>query len=140
GGTDEIVLKDWYAGGNTVSKLQVILDANADYDPNSSDPLYAHKVETFDFAGLVGAFDQARSENPGLTSWALTNALMDWHLSHSDDAALGGVLAYWYGKNNALTGMGIASAQQVAGASGFGTDAQQLHTFSGLQEGLARLS
>src|SRR5690348_11479977 len=58
-GTDEIVLKDWYAGKDTVTQLQVILDAGADYDPNSSDPLYNMKVQTYDFAGLVSAFDNA---------------------------------------------------------------------------------
>ena len=39
---------------------------------------------------LVSAFDQARVQSPGLTSWALTNALLRFHLAGSDDAALGG--------------------------------------------------
>jgi hypothetical protein len=70
----------------------------------------------------------------------VTNALLQFHLSGADDAALGGDLAYWYGKNGALTGMGLAAAQAAIGAPGFGADAQTLHPFSGLQEGLVKLS
>ena len=54
-------------------------------------------------------------------------------------AALGGDLAYWYARNGALTGIGVATAQQIIGAPGFGADAQGLREFSGLQEGLVRL-
>ena len=61
-------------------------------------------------------------------------------LSRSDDAAIGGDLAYWYGKNGGFTGIGLQSAQQVIGAANFGSEAQQLHAFSGLQEGLVKLN
>jgi hypothetical protein len=46
--------------------------------------------------------------SPGLTSWAVTNALLQFHLSGADDAALGGDLAYWYG--TARTAASRASA------------------------------
>ena len=140
GGDDRVVLKDWYAGKDDVQKLQVILDATPAYDPNSNDPLYNRKVETFDFRGIVIQFDQALAQSPGLTSWAVTNALLQFHLSGSDDAALGGDLAYWYGKNGALTGISLQAAQQVIGASGFGSDAQTLRPFSGLQDGFVKLA
>src|SRR5439155_797161 len=81
GGDDHVVLKDWYAGKDDVQKLQVILDATPAYDPNSNDPLYNRKVETFDFRGIVSQFDQALAQSPGLTSWAVTNALLQFHLS-----------------------------------------------------------
>jgi len=58
----------------------------------------------------------------------------------ADDAALGGDLAYWTGKNGSLAGMSLAAAQAAIGAPGFGADAQTLHPFSGLQEGLVKLS
>jgi hypothetical protein len=135
-----MVLKDWYAGKDDVEKLQVILDAASAYDPGSQDPLYNRKVETFDFRGLVDAFDQARAGTPGLTSWALTNALLEFHLSGSDDEALGGDLAYWYGKNGGFTGIGVQSAVQAIGAPNFGAEAQQLHAFNGLQDGFVKLS
>ena len=72
------------------------------------------------------------------------NAGMSWlrqfRLSGSDDSALGGDLAYWYGKNGGLGGISLQAAQQVIGASGFGQDAQALRPFSGLQDGFVKLS
>jgi hypothetical protein len=140
GSNDSMRLKDWYSGKETVDKLQLILDATADFDTNSSDPLLNHKVQTFDFRGIAAQFDQALAQSPGLTSWALTNALLQFHLSGSDDAAIGGDLAYWYGRNGGVTGISLQAAQAAIGAPGFGADAQALHAFSGLQEGFVKLS
>jgi len=137
---DRVVLKDWYKGHDSVLNLQIIIDATAAFDANSSDPLLNHRVQTFDFAGLVNAFDRAMAQSPGLTSWAMTNALLQFHISGMDGMALGGDLAYWYGKNGAFTGISVAAAQAVIGAPGFGQDAQNLRPFSGLQEGMARLA
>jgi hypothetical protein len=137
---DRVVLKDWYAGANNVLSLQIILDATQEFDANSSDPLYNKKVQTFDFAGMVSEFDQALAQSPGLTSWAMTNALLQFHLSGADDAALGGDLAYWYGKNGGFTGISLAAAQQAIGAPGFGSEAQTLRPFSGLQDGFVKLT
>jgi hypothetical protein len=88
----------------------------------------------------VSRFDQVLAQTPGLTSWAMTNALLQFHLSGSDDAALGGDLAYWYGKNGSLDGIGLQMAQQVIGAASFGAEAQALRPFSGLQDGFVKLS
>jgi hypothetical protein len=89
---------------------------------------------------MVSAFDSASAESPGLTSWALTNALLQFHLSGLDDMALGGDLAYWYGRRNGFSGISLSAAQQVIGAAGFGSDAQSLRPFDGLQEGFAKLA
>jgi hypothetical protein len=35
--------------------------------------------------------------------------------------------------------MSLQAAQQIIGAPGFGAEAQQLHAFSGLQDGLVKL-
>jgi Ca2+-binding RTX toxin-like protein len=140
GGDDDMVLRDWYRGSRSVLNLQFVLDATEDFDSGSVDPLYNRKVQTFDFLGLVSAFDQARLASPGLTSWQITNALLQYHLSAADDFALGGDLAYWYGKNRTLGGISLAAAQHVIGASGFGSDAQSLQPFSGLQDGFVKLS
>jgi trimeric autotransporter adhesin len=140
GAGEGVVLKDWYAGKDTVENLQLMLDATGDYDANSSDPLYNSKVQTFDFLGMVGEFDQALAASPGLTSWALTNALLQFHLTGADDEAIGGDLAYWYGKNGGLTGISLPAAQEVIGGTGFGADAQTLRPFSGLQDGFVKLS
>jgi len=140
GENDKVVLKDWYSGSQSVLNLQIILDASDQFDAGSSDPLYNKKVQTFDFLGMVGAFDDALAQSPGLTSWAVTNALLAFHLSGADDLAIGGDLAYWYGKNSGFTGISLAAAQQVIGAAGFGSDAQSLRPFSGLQEGYVKLA
>jgi hypothetical protein len=139
GGDDHLVFKDWYGGKDNVSSLQVILDSTPAFDPQSEDELFNRKVQTFDFRGLVRQFDEMQQENPGLTDWALTNALLQFHLSGSDDSALGGDLAYWYGKNGTLEGISLQAAQQVIGASNFGSEAQSLRPFDGLREGLVRL-
>jgi Ca2+-binding RTX toxin-like protein len=140
GGDNKIAFKDWYAGKDNVEKLQLVLDASEDYDSGSLDPLHNKKVQSFDFLGMVAQFDAAYAQSPGLSSWALTNALLAYHLSASDGAALGGDLAYWYGKNGALSGIGLASAQQVLASADFGADAQTLRPFNGLQEGFVKLN
>ncbi len=140
GENDRLRLKDWYDGKDNVASLQVIIDATAAFDATSSDPLHNARIQTFDFRGLVSAFDEARTQSPGLSSWAVTNALLQFHLSGADDAAVGGDLAYWYGKNGTLNGISVQAAQQTIGAPGFGSEAQTLRPFDGLQEGLVRLS
>ncbi|MGH8221450.1 MAG: putative Ig domain-containing protein [Woeseiaceae bacterium] len=140
GGDDRVVLKNWYSGKRSILNLQIVADASSDFDAASFDPLHNRRVQTFDFLGLVSAFDQGRRHSPGLTSWAITNALLQFHLSGADDMAFGGDLAYWYGKNRSLAGISLAAAQQVIGVSGFGSDAQTLRPFSGLQEGFVKLA
>jgi Ca2+-binding RTX toxin-like protein len=140
GEDDRVVLKNWYGGNHSVLNLQIVLDATEEFDAASGDPLYNRRVQTFDFQGMVSAFDAARIESSGVTSWAMTNALLQFHLSGADDAALGGDLAYWYGKNRTLQGISVSAAQQVIGAPGFGSEAQSLRPFSGLQEGFAKLA
>ena len=140
GADDKVVFKDWYVGNNSLLNLQVILDATEAFDASAAAPLYNRRVQNFDFLGMVSAFDAAQAVNPGLSQWALGDALTQFHLSGSDDAALGGDLAYWYARNNGFSGIGVASAQQIIGAPGFGAEAQGLREFSGLQEGMVRLS
>jgi len=141
GGGDQITFKDWYRGTDKqqVMDLQVIADAMARFDPASSDPLRNNAVAHFDFRGLVNAFDTARATS-GVTAWALSNALTQFHLGGSDTQAYGGDLAYWYGRNRNFAGISIAAAQQIIGAPEFGADAQNLRPFSGLQEGFLKLS
>jgi Ca2+-binding RTX toxin-like protein len=124
GDDDKLVLKNWYSGTKSVLDLQIVADA----------------VERFDFLELVNAYDAARAETPGLTSWALTNALLQFHLSTSNDEAIGGDLAHWYGKTGTFDGLSLAAAQGAIGAAGFGAEAQALRPFAGLQEGFAKLA
>lgn len=142
GATDQITFKNWYAAtpSKPVLNLQAIAEAMADFDAGGSDPLRDQKVENFNFAGLVGAFDAARAATPTLTNWALTNALASFQLAGSDSAALGGDLAYQYGKNGTLAGIGVTPAFDVLNNAGLGTSAQTLNPLAGLQTGTQRLS
>lgn len=142
GATDQITFKDWYAAtpSKPVANLQMIAEAMADFAAGGSDPLRDQKVEKFNFAGLAGAFDAARAANSGLTSWALTNALTGFQLAGSDTAALGGDLAYQYGKNGTLAGIGVTPALATLSDANLGTAAQILSPLAGLQTGSVRLS
>ncbi|TMQ75131.1 calcium-binding protein [Candidatus Accumulibacter phosphatis] len=145
GSGDQITFKDWYAAGpnpaiRSVLRLQVIAEAMADFDAGGGDPLRDQKVETFDFAGLVDAFDAARSADPTLTDWALSDALTRFQLAGSDSAALGGDLAYQYGRNGSLTGIGVTPAMGVLADPAFGNSAQALTPLVGLQIGTQRLA
>ena len=141
GASDRITLSNWYAApdNRSVLRLQVIAEAMADFDAGGADPLRDNRVETFDFAGLAGAFDAARAANPGLTRWAIAEALTAFHLAGSDSEALGGDLAYQYGRNGTLAGIGLGAAQEVLGDAQFGVQAQALRPLAGLQDGPLRL-
>lgn len=119
--------------------LQVIAEAIAGFDASGSNSLLDNKVETFDFLGLVERFDQARAANPNLTSWALSSAMLEFHTSGNDTAALGGDLAYQYGLNRALTGVGVVPAQSVLNDASFGNTAQSLNTPAAVHSGVQRL-
>lgn len=144
GAAESITFKNWYsvASSQSVLTLQVIAEAMSEFDASSPDPLLDNKVETFDFAGLVGAFDAARTADPGLglSGWALSNALVQFHLSGSDTEALGGDVAYQYGKNGSLNELSITAVQDTISSPQFGGQAQLLHSLQSLQEGVTRLS
>jgi Ca2+-binding RTX toxin-like protein len=142
GATDQITFKNWYAAtpSKPVANLQVMAEAMADFAEGGPDPLKDQKVENFNFAGLVGAFDTARAANTGLTSWALTNALTNFQLAGSDTAALGGDLAYQYGKNGTLAGIGVTPALATLSDANLGSSVLALTPLSGLQTGSMRLS
>ena len=141
GATEQITLKDWYLGttNKSVLNLQMIAEAMADFNATGGDPIRNSKVETFNFASLVNSFDQARAATPTLTSWALANALLTFHNRDSDTAALGGDLAYQYGKNSNLSNVSFTPAQGILGNVGFGTTAQALQPVASLQDTTPRL-
>ena len=119
--------------------LQVVESAMADFNPGSSDVLRNSKIETFDFQSVVSAFDQASANNPGLSAWSITNTLLDAHLASSDTAALGGDLAYGYGANGSLSGVGVAAAQSTLSGSQFATAPQTLNAWPALNGGAAQI-
>jgi Ca2+-binding RTX toxin-like protein len=141
GATDQITFAGYYAA------LRIAVSAAADRDrgtseylPSGGDSLRDNKVETFDFEGLVAAFDAALVVDPGLTAWALSSALAGNALGGSDTAALGGDLAYRHNLFGTLSDVSCASAQGILGAAGFGASAQALQALTSLQDGTPRLS
>ena len=142
GTTDQITFKDWYAAtpSKPVTRLQVMAEAMAGFVQGGSNPLLDQKVENFNFTSLVGAFDAARAANSSLTSWALTNALTSFQLAGSGTAAMGGDLAYQYGKNGTLAGIGVTPALSTLSDTNLGTNPQALNSLASLQTGTVRLS
>ncbi|HKQ82378.1 MAG TPA: calcium-binding protein, partial [Steroidobacteraceae bacterium] len=142
GASDQITLTGYYAStsNRSVNTLQMIIEGTSDYSAGSSDPTRNKKVESFNFEGLVTAFDAARAANPNLTSWALSNALLAQHLSGSDTAAIGGDLAYRYGLSGGLSDISFTPALGILSAANFGTSAQTLQALAALQDSSARLS
>lgn len=141
GASDQITFTGYYASSSnrSVNTLQLVIEGTSDYDAGSGNAMNNKKVETFNFGGLVAAFDAALVANPSLTSWALTNALATQYLSGSDTAALGGDLAYRYNLFGTLSDISFTPAQGILGATGFGSSAQALQALASLQDGTVRL-
>ncbi|MBA3031742.1 MAG: hypothetical protein FP818_01480, partial [Rhodocyclaceae bacterium] len=141
GNGESLTFKDWYADirHQSALNLQLIAETMADFDAAGSDPLKDNKVEGFDFRMLVSRFDQARAANAAITQWSLMNDLLDAHLYGADDAALGGDLAYQYGRHGNFENVGLAGAQNVLNGSQFAIGVQSFQSLQGLQEGVVRL-
>ncbi|PPC92291.1 MAG: hypothetical protein CTY35_12965, partial [Methylotenera sp.] len=138
GATDQITLKDWYLGtsNKSVVNLQVIAESMAAFSLGGADALRDNKVENFNFANMVAAFDAEGAT----ANWQLTDERLTAHLqSGSDTAAIGGDLAYQYGKNSNLTGMGLLNTQSVIAAASFGQTAQTLNDPSVWQAEVVKL-
>jgi trimeric autotransporter adhesin len=142
GTSEQLTFKDYFlsASNRHIDQLQIIIEGTADYDAGSSDATRNKKIESFDFEGLVSAFDAALVANPSLTSWALTNALGAQHLGGSDTAAIGGDLAYRYGRYNTLSDISFNPALGILGSASFGSSAQSLQALAVLQDSSVRLS
>jgi trimeric autotransporter adhesin len=138
--TDRVVFKDWYVSGPSVATLQVIAEAMEGFNQSGNNSLLDNKIETFDFAAIVKKFDEARSASFLINNWSITDALLDSHLGGSDHAAIGGDLAYQYGKAGSLAGISVSAAQSIMVDSNFGQTAQALQPLASLQEGLVKLS
>lgn len=141
GGTDQITFSGYYSSASTrsIDRLQVVIEGSTDYQPGSTDPLRNRRVESFDFDGLVAAFDAARARNPRLTSWALSNGLAAQHWGGSDTAAMGGDLAYRYGLAGTFSDLSMTPAIGLLGATEFGIAPQGLRPLTALQDASVRL-
>ncbi|MDQ1834352.1 putative Ig domain-containing protein [Massilia scottii] len=141
GASEQINLKDWYLGttNRSVANLQMVIEGTSDYNAASTNKLNNKKIEQFNFDALATAFDQARTANPALTSWALSSSLLNFYLSGSDTAAIGGDLAYQYAKNGTLSNVSLTPAAAILANASFGTAAQTLQAGAALQDLSPRL-
>jgi Ca2+-binding RTX toxin-like protein len=103
-----------------------------------SDSSRSREAGRFEHPGRTSRRDDA--ESPGLTSWAVTNALLKFHLSRSDEAGLGANVGYRYGQNHVAMAVDLRGLGDAIGGAGFGSDTHALHRFSGLHEGFAKLT
>ena len=140
GGDDRLVFEDWYKGKHSVVTLQVVAEAMSGFSQSSADPLRNDKVELFDFRKLVAAFDEASASKKNKDGWKLMNELLDAHLGGSDDAALGGDLAYRYGMTGALAGMSWSAAHDTIAATDFGAQKQALQPLAAAQDDAVKLA
>ncbi len=140
GGSDRLVFEDWYKGKHSVVTLQVVAEAMAGFSQSSSNQLLNDRVELFDFRQLVDAFDDARSSKKNMDSWKLMGELLDAHLGGSDDAALGGDLAYRYGMTGTLEGMTWDAARDTVAAPAFGNDLQTIQPLAAAQDDAVKLT
>lgn len=116
---EQLTFKDWYLTTNqSVANLQAVIDGTNDHDAVSSNKSRNRKVELSNFDGLVAEYDQVRMAPSALTSWVLSASLLDFYLSSSDTASLGGDLVYPHANNGTLSNMSlIPSAALLANAS-----------------------
>jgi VCBS repeat-containing protein len=142
GSNEQLTFVDWYADANnrSVGRLQVVIEGTSEYDAGSADSMHNKKVETFDFSGLVSAFDAARAANPSLSNWALSGALASTLLGGSDTSAIGGDLAYRYARGATLADVSWSPALGILSDASFGSVPQNFQSLSGLQDPTVRLS
>jgi trimeric autotransporter adhesin len=124
---DSIKLADWYSGQTSVSKLQVFTEGG-DYNATGS-KIVNRKIEQFDFAKLVAAFDASNGGASTASQWQIsTTVLTTAYLSASDTTALGGTPVVDYAKN----GLFSTASSAVVVAPPLNTTAPAGQIFGGL--------
>jgi hypothetical protein len=138
---DALRLEAWYLGIQTVSRLQVVVDSSGEYAAGSADTLRNSRVLGLDFTQLVGAFNAARTANPSLVDWQLTDArLLPARTGGSDSQAVGGHLAYRHAQDGTLSSVQYENGIGQLAAAGFGNTMQDiLLGTGGLAQGLSAL-
>ena len=132
GAGDQITFRDWYAtaASRPVATLQVIAEAWPDDGQGGSDPIKDQRVERFDFAALVTAFDAARAADPAVTAWTLANTIGSCQLGGSDTAAFGGDLAYQYGLSGTVEIVGTETVVNLLSDGSLGAVARDITSLS----------
>jgi trimeric autotransporter adhesin len=128
---DAIKLADWYSGTaasqTSIAKLQVFTEAS-DYNPTGS-KIVNRKIEQFDFAKLVLAFETATTSSTNSSKWAISSTtLTNAFVSGSDTTAIGGSSSIDYARN----GLFSTSTPQLASPPPLNPGAANGLVFGGL--------
>lgn len=135
GNGESLTIESWFGsnwsdasvqGNKVVACLQIIAEAMPGYDPNSSDPLLNKRVQQFDFVALANQFEAAQAADPNIVSWQLEPYLAGCSQGGSDTSAIGGDMAYLYGKNGNLDGLSVAELRAQLNDAAFGKQTQSL--------------
>ena len=104
GGGDQVTFRDWYTSTNnrSVVNLQMVAEAMSGFVAAAAIRCSTTRSSSSTSSAWSVDFDTARAADPTLTSWALSNALLDFHTSGSDSAAIGGDLAHHCGLDRSL--------------------------------------
>jgi hypothetical protein len=122
-GQGTVSFTDWYSGNKAVSKLQIVIEGSRDYSATSTNPMNNKKIQTFDFLGLVNAFDAARAAGQ---TFNVASNLPTYRLSGSDTDAIGGAIAYQYNRNGAISSITNPQLQAILASANFGVNPQPI--------------
>ncbi|MDD2894211.1 MAG: calcium-binding protein, partial [Halothiobacillaceae bacterium] len=142
GNGESITFDSWFAtwrDNKSISTLQIIAEAMPSYTRDSSDPLLNTRIQQFDFMALVNQFEADYAADLALPTWHLAPHLAGAHLGGSDTSAIGGDMAYLYGKNGNLDGLSETELRAELSDASFGTGSQTL-TKTGTMTGSAVFS
>ncbi len=126
------------SGSTAPLDLQTLLEAVEAFSSGQAGPARENDAPSQIYARVQAREDQALANSPGINSWVLTNALLQFHLEQAAgagdapiaDAAL---------PTSLLASLSTALGRQSLSLPAFGQQAPSLSTFSGLQEGFTRL-
>ncbi|MDD2893964.1 MAG: VCBS domain-containing protein, partial [Halothiobacillaceae bacterium] len=130
GNGESITFEGWFdnawSDNKAISTLQIVSEAMPGYDTNSIDPLLNKRIQQFDFLALANQFEADYADDLVIDAWQLAPHLADAHLGGSDTSAIGGDMAYLYGKNGNLDGLSEAELRAQLTNASFGTASQTL--------------
>jgi Ca2+-binding RTX toxin-like protein len=142
---DSIRLADWYEGNRTIDRLEIVIDASSDYMAGSADTLRNRRFQSFDFEALVARYNDETNQHGcwgGYATsqpWALSAALVAFHLGGSDTRLMGGDIADYSAHQGSLNGLSLGVAQAALGQSSLGYAAQEISPLDVQTAGAMRL-
>ncbi|MFP5441344.1 MAG: Ig-like domain-containing protein [Gammaproteobacteria bacterium] len=122
GDGESVSLENWFGRDALRPQvtLQVITAAMAGFDAGGNDHLADQSAESFDFNAVAASWEANRKA----TQWSLMDALASTHLGGSDDAVIGGELAWHYGLTGSLSSANSPGARLQLTSASFGVDRQ----------------